>query len=374
MSIYTRELTHDVVYSIGDAHGRGREVVEFLSGLGARARAAGEHAAFVQLGDLCDCFTLPEPHDNGALRALIRRRIETVPGLRAAVDGRMFVDWRLFDGSLREGEVRGFETAETLIECDVPKVLESFYEATMSFETMHAFVAAQQNDDVIFVFGNHDADLLRGHSDYGRQQKYIFLGLLGFGPEEVVAHMQRGTPEVILRHPWMKWLNERPHMVMSRDTVYMHGGPTGGLAQQIAALGGFERWAEMLDDARTVGWEHSAFKEHESFLSPDGAPNDWVNHPACILDFLHLAQRQYLAVGHSPFLDFEKGPMIDLAHADNLRHLFHTPAQLPPERRLIKHDTNLKRGGEMWACRHEVGTDCWTGVNAQFECTPLRCS
>ena len=123
MSIYTRELTGDVVYSIGDAHGRGREIVEFLGGLRARARAAGERAAFVQLGDLCDCFTLPEVHDNATLRALIRRRIAEVPGLREAVEGRMFVDWRLFEGSLREGEVRGFETAETLIECDVPKVL-----------------------------------------------------------------------------------------------------------------------------------------------------------------------------------------------------------------------------------------------------------
>ena len=376
MSIYAREITQHVVYSIGDTHGRGREVGDFIDRLRERAKAAGEDAVFVQLGDLCDCFTLPEPHDNASLREIIRKRIATVPGLREAVSGqRLFVDWRLFDGSLREGEVKSFETAESLISCDVPKVLESFYEATMSFETMATFVAMQQaNDDVIFVFGNHDADLLRGRSDYGRQQKYIFLGLLGFGPDEVVAHMQRGTPDVILHHPWMRWLNERPHLVMSADTIYMHGGPTGALTARLAeqGIGSFEKWVEMLDEARRIGWDHPEFKEHESFLSPDGAPNDWVNHPACILDFLRLAKRQYLAVGHSPFLDFEKGPLIDLAHADNLRPLFHTPAQLPPDGRLIKHDTNLKRGGERWACRHETGTSRWTGINAQFEELPLR--
>ena len=376
MSIYARELGHHVVYSIGDTHGRGGEVARFIDKLRERADASGEHAVFVQLGDLCDCFTLPEPHDIESLRTHIRQRVARVPGLAEAVSGgRQFVDWRVFDSNTRDGAVHGYADFETLISSDCEKVLESLYEATMSYETMQAFAAmSESRDDVIFVFGNHDADMLRGHSDYGRQQKYLFWGLLGFAPDEVVAHMQHGTPERMLRHPWVKWLNALPHLVISGDTVYMHGGPTGALVERFDAEGDgcFERWVKDLDEARNVGWEHPEFKEHESFLSPDGAPNDWLHHPACILDFLRFAKRRYLAVGHSPFLDFEKGPMIDLAHVDDIRHLFHTPAQLPPEGRLIKHDTNLKRGGDLWACRHEVGTDVWTGINADFVESPLR--
>lgn len=363
------------VYSIGDTHGRGREVVDFIHRLEARSVDLGEEKpVFVQLGDLCDCFALP---DANALRGCIKHRIATVDGLADALSHSVgFVDWRLYAGSLREGEVRAFVSADELLNSEEPSVLASLYEATMSFETLSLFSALQTSrpDDFIVIIGNHDADLLRGRSAYGRQQKYLLWGLLGFTPEETVCHMFEGTPEKMLRHPWIQWLNERPHIAMTDDTLYMHGGPTGELTSLLRCDGdgAFGRWIDRIGIARHDGWDHPEFEEHACFLSPDGADNDWVNHPDTILDFCRVAGVKYLAVGHSPFLDFEKGPLIDLAKADGLRCLFHTPAQLPPEGRLIKHDTNLKRGGEVWACHHRIGTDVWTGIDVTGDEFPLR--
>ena len=386
MHRYIHETKAQIIYSLGDAHGRGREMCDFMQSLTAKVEKRGENKpVFVQLGDLCDCFALPK-NDKGdvvsleEMKLLVKQRIQHVPGLEQALfgeDGKRFVDWRLYQGSLREGSVQGFITADELINSDEISVISSLYEATMSFETLCCFTQLQQNDPdhFIVIFGNHDADLLRGHSDYGRQQKYLFLGLLGFTSDEVVEHMIHGTPAVMLRHPWLNWMNERPHMARSSDTLYMHGGPTGSLVRELVQAGnqGFGNWLDSLDLAREDGWENPAFEEHHSFLSPDGADNDWVYHQNCISDFCHAANVRYLAVGHSPFLDFPKGPLIDLKKAQQWRPLFNTPAQLKPDGRLIKHDTNLKRGGELWACRHETGSDVWTGISADLNESMLPC-
>ena len=386
MRRYIRLIKDQIVYSLGDTHGRGQEMCLFVQALTMKLNARGENnPVFVQLGDLCDCFALPK-NDHGdvlspeEIRSHIKRRIRQVPGLEKALfgePGKRFVDWRLYQGSLRDGEVHGYITADDLINSEDASVISSLYEATMSFETLACFTKLQQTDPdhFIVIFGNHDADLLRGHSDYGRQQKYIFLGLLGFTPDEVVDHMIHGSPDVILRHPWLKWMNERPHMARSADTIYMHGGPTGSLAHELSLAGndGFDKWLDELETARQDGWENPAFEEHHSFLSPDGADNDWVYHQNCISDFCHAANVRYLAVGHSPFLDFPKGPLIDLKKAQKWRHLFNTPARLRPDGSLIKHDTNLKRGGEFWACRHETGSDVWTGISADLKEVSLPC-
>lgn len=375
MAEYVCRIDRPHVYSIGDTHGRGREVVDFIHTLEARSISlCEEKPVFIQLGDLCDCFALPSAE---SLRDCLERRIATVNGLSAALsNGAGFVDWRLNPGSLREGQVRAFVSGADLLNSEDSSVLASLYEATMSFETLSVYSALQSTrpDDFVVIFGNHDADLLRGRSDYGRQQKYLLWGLLGFTPEETVAHMLEGTPSVMMRHPWIRWLNERPHLAIAEDAVYMHGGPTGKLSSELRDGGktSFGEWVDRLAHARHEGWDHPAFKEHECFLSPDGADNDWVHHPETIEDFCEAAGVKYLAVGHSPFLDFEKGPLIDLARAESWRHLFHTPAQLPPEGRLIKHDTNLKRGGELWACYHRVGTDVWTGIDVAGQACELR--
>ena len=379
---YIHQIEAQNVYSLGDVHGRGREMADFIQALSEKAASSGgETPVFVQLGDLCDCFALPKDDQGNMLsledlRHCIKHRINHVPGLaQALADEKRFVDWRLYPDSLREGTIHGICYADDLINSNEISVLSALYEASMSFETMNCLTALQQKDPdhFIVIFGNHDADLLRGHSDYGRQQKYIFLGLLGFTPDEVVEQMIHGTPSVILRHPWMKWLNERPHMAKSADTLYMHGGPTGKLAKTLADSGhdGFVAWLGELEAARQDGWENPAFEEHHSFLSPDGVDNDWVFQPETILSFCQAANVQYLAVGHSPFLDFPKGPLIDLKNAQQWRPLFHTPARLRPDGRLIKHDTNLKRGGEFWACRHQTGSSVWTAISADLHEAPL---
>lgn len=382
MRRFVHRIESQNIYSLGDTHGRGREMLDFVGKLTQQAKTSGEETpVFIQLGDLCDCFALPKDTQGNVLsiedmRLCVKKRLQQVPGLAEALtQEKRFVDWRLYPDSLREGSIHGIVQAHDLIEREEISVISSLYEASMSFETMACFTSYQQKDPdhFIVIFGNHDADLLRGHADYGRQQKYIFWGLLGFTPDEVIEHMIHGTPSVILRHPWMQWLNERPHLAQSSDTLYMHGGPTGELSKNLAKSGkdGFEKWLDELESARSEGWEHPAFKEHYSFLSPDGADNDWVYHPETISSFCEAAGVHYLAVGHSPFLDFPKGPLIDLKNAQQWRPLFHTPARLVPDGRLIKHDTNLKRGGEFWACRHQTGTNVWTSISLDLKETPL---
>ena len=374
MTRYTQRIANSVIYSIGDTHGCGREIIDFITRLEIRSCERGEsHPAFVQLGDLCDGFALPEDQSNEALRAMTIKRIESMPDLKSVLyrEGNHFVDWE------REAGVRGLMTGKDLIDCEDHEVVVAVYEACKCFETLMLYSRFQHRhpNDFHVIFGNHDADLLRGRCAYGRQQKYILLGLLGLSPDAVIAHMTEGRPRRIIHNPWIKWLSMRPHILIGKDTIYMHGGPTGILSEGLAKSGaeGFENWIQQIEEARSKGMDDPNFTEHESFLSPDGAPNDWLKHPSCILDFLKAAGAKYLAVGHSPFLDYEKGPLLDLANATpEMKMQFATPAQRPPEGRLIKHDTNLKRVGQLWACRHEAGTDIWTGIDANLNEFPLR--
>lgn len=374
MAKYTVNLSNSIVYSIGDTHGCGREVMDFVTRLELRSCRLGEaHPAYIQLGDLCDGFAFPEDRSVEALRIFSEERLKSMPELRDVLfrESNHFVDWTRNDG------VRGLMTGRELFECSRPDVVEAVYQAFRCFETLHLYSRFQQRhpNDFFVIFGNHDGDILRGRCAYGRQQKYILLGLLGLSPDAVINHMQNGKTSRVLRHPCLRWLNQRPHIILSRDTVYMHGGPTGELGASVKTEEAFSSWLLSLDNARSEGMDHPLFKEHESFLSPDGSSNDWLMHPECIRNFLHAANKKYLAVGHSPFLDYEKGPMLDLEHADeNMKKLFRTPAQLPPDKCLIKHDTNMKRVGELWACRHEIGTDIWTGIDADLNEFPLRCS
>ncbi len=374
MSKFTVKIPHSVIYSIGDTHGRGREVIEFIQKLEMRSILKGErNPAFIQVGDLCDGFAFPEDDSNESLKAQSWARIESMPELKSVLfyPEHHFVDWE------RDLGERQRLTGEELMACEDRNTVVAVYQAFKCFETLLLYSRYQRahSENFFVIFGNHDADLLRGQCAYGRQQKYILLGLLGLSPDAVVAHITQGKTRRVLRNHWLNWMNHRPHMILSGDTVYMHGGPTGALSEELAASGGdgFDRWSLEMDKARGRGMNDPAFTEHSSFLSPDGAANDWLKHPACILDFLKAAQCEYLAVGHSPFLDYEKGPMLDLANATpDMRYRFRTPAQLPPEGRLIKHDTDMKRMGGLWACRHEVGTDIWTGIDAELNEIPLR--
>ena len=369
---YTVRIPHRVVYSIGDAHGRGREVIETIQRLEFRSMLRGEsHPAFVQLGDLCDGFAMPPNATDDDLRATVHAKIDEMPDLAAVLhrDGNLFVDWRRDEG------VRAKLSGHELLNTTDHDILVALFQAVRCFETLKLFCLFQKSHEFYVTFGNHDGDLLRGGCAYGRQQKYILLGLLGLSPDAVIAHMTEGRTRRVLRNPWLNWLYHCPHIVMSADTVYMHGGPTGAISERLAREGsdGFTTWIDELDSARRNGLRDIAFAEHECFLSPDGAPNDWTLRPDRISDFLHAAGRKYLAVGHSPFLDYEKGPKLDLEHAtDEMRHHFTTPGQLAPEGRLIKQDTDMKRTGGLWVCRHEVGTDTWTAFDADLHETPLR--
>ncbi|GEM_PF-2712220 len=372
MPRYTYQLSHSVIYSIGDTHARGREVIEFINKLEIRSYLRGEKStAFIQVGDLCDGFSMPDPCDIESLRAACHARIDEIPELRSVLfhEGNTFVDWD------RDLGVRQILDANALLSSNDLEVITSVYQAFKCFETLLLYSRWQKTheDNFYVIFGNHDADLLRGRCAYGRKQKYILLGLLGLSPSAVIAHMTEGKTRRVLRNNWLNWLYRRPHVLMSGDTIYMHGGPTASLSEQLAGAGksGFDQWIHDMDIARGRGMDHPAFAEHESFLSPDGESNDWVRHPERILDFLKASGKNYLAVGHSPFLDFEKGLKLDLSDAGNHKY-FSTPAQLPPEGRLIKHDTDLKRTGELWACRHVVGSDIWTGIDANLNELPLR--
>lgn len=386
MLSYTVSLPHRVIYSLGDTHGRGREQLSFIEDIrSSYAKNAEENAAFVQLGDLCDGFSFvidgtPVDPDSGtaAIDALcdeIARIGNAVPKLGAILRGSTpLVNWHKHADD-REGDVVGAYPAKELIARRDRDEIVALYEACKSYETLDLFSSYQTRHDNSFyvLLGNHDVDLLIGKSRYGRQQKYLLLGLLGFTPDEVVAHMTRGQGMLYKKHPFLTWLYERPHIAMSDDTVYMHGGPTTALADSLAISKneGFKKWLEEIDDARKMGLDAPPFREHESFLSPDGDVNDWTEHPQRLAQFLDAAKRRFAAVGHSPFLDFVKGALIDLKRSTH-GEKFETPAQLPPDRRLIKHDTNLKRGGQLWICRHEVGSDSWLGIDRTLNSSPLR--
>lgn len=375
MGSYTEKLNYRVIYSVGDAHSQGRRIARVLLKIREKAVEAKEDAGFIQLGDLCDGFSLPDDSSNEALRADIRRRMFDVPAFGCAVSSATrLVNWHKHETD-REGDVVGIVSAAQLLEHSDHDEMIALYEASRSFETLDCFMKLQSDTNNHFhvIIGNHDADLLRGRARYGRQQKYLLLGLLGFSPDEVIAHMTQGTPDVLLRHPYLAWLNTRPHMAISRDTIYMHGGPTTTISERMATQGaqGFADWIDELDQARSPQWDHAAFREHESFLSPDNAENDWLTAPERLSAFCDAANKTYLAVGHSPFLDFPKGPLLDLKRSPHAP-LFHTPALLPPNGRLVKHDTNLKRTGDLWVCRHDCESSVWSAFDESLRESPLR--
>ena len=109
MAEYTQTLQHKVIYSTGDTHGQGRRVLTMLDRLREKSRSAGEQAAFIQLGDLCDAFSFPPQETDDALRKDVLERMARIPELSLAMrDGRQLVDWRLdnpkydyYKGSLR---------------------------------------------------------------------------------------------------------------------------------------------------------------------------------------------------------------------------------------------------------------------------------
>lgn len=368
---YVTQIPNRIVYSIGDTHGRGREVIEFVARLEARSILHGEtHPAFVQLGDLCDYFALPMDRSADHLRALNIAMVESCPMLHDA----FYRDIKFGDWQREPNDICGYYTADELLASQDDELQAALYSALKSYETLVMYAGMQQrhSNDFYVILGNHDADLIRGVCAYGRRQKHILFGLLGFSPEEVRAHMMgEGTPKHMLqKSPLLSWLNARPHLAVSEDTVYMHGGPTGALAERLSKEGaeGFEAWLEEVGIARDAGddgrhFELPVFEEHRSFLAPDGSDNDWLKSPHRITDFLKAARCEYLAVGHSPFLDFEKGLFLDLSDP-GLKARITTPAILPPEGRLLKHDTDMKRVGALWACRHESGTSKWTAIRA----------
>lgn len=384
MLSYTATVSRRVIYSLGDTHGRGRDQLSFIEKI-RDSRPAGEDYAFVQLGDLCDGFAFSaggcpiDAQDGDAFIDALCGEIDavgrSVPDLADVLAGDLpLVNWRKHADD-RDGDVVGAYPAKALIARRRREEIIALCEACKSFETLALYCAYQQAhpDSFYVVLGNHDADLLLGKSRYGRQQKYLLLGLLGFSPQDVIDHMTEGRGNLSKRHPYLSWLGERPHLALSSDTVYMHGGPTADLSDALSKSGkrGFEAWLEHIDGARKRGLSEPDFWEHQSFLSPDGADNDWTNHPERLAQFLDAAGRRFAAVGHSPFLDFAKGEQIDLEQSQ-YGELFETPAQLPPDNRLIKHDTNLKRGGRLWACRHEVGASDWTGIDSSLDMRALR--
>jgi len=373
---YTQSLHHSVVYSLGDVHGQGGRMVNFIKRLqDMSATKDQKQAAYVQLGDLCDGFSFPVDNSIESLKSEMSTRIHKIPEL-CAINGanKPLLNWRLDEPVTNRflGSIRGTTTIEAILSDGTRDMVEALYQATKCFETLKLFYELQTSESNRFyvVLGNHDADLLRGCCRYGKQQKYLLLGLLGFSPDEVEKHMMQGTPALMLRSPYLAWLNERPHILLSGDTVYMHGGPTGKLSRKLRCSSrAFRRWVNELEVARKseFGWNHLAFKEHESFLSPDKAEDDWVRHPEYVDAFCRASQKRFLAVGHSPFLDYPKGKLIDLKRvSQEARVLFRTPARLTINNNLIKHDTNLKRVGEMWACRHEVGSNKWSCLTEDF--------
>ena len=60
MAKYTVKLSQSVIYSIGDTHACGGQILEFVQKLTLRSERRGEEArpAFVQLGDLCEIQNL----------------------------------------------------------------------------------------------------------------------------------------------------------------------------------------------------------------------------------------------------------------------------------------------------------------------------
>ena len=386
MLSYTVSLHHRVIYSLGDTHGRGREQISFVEDIRAlNAKNTDEDIAFIQLGDLCDGFSFvidghtidPESGDAfiDALCCEIHRIGNAIPKLGNILDGSvLLVNWHKHTAD-RDGDVVGTYPARDLIaRRDLDEII-ALYEACKSYETLDLFSSyqAKHPDSFHVILGNHDVDLLLGLSRYGRQQKYLLLGLLGFTPDQVIAHLTRGEGELHKKHPYLAWLYERPHLALSSDTIYMHGGPTTDLSNALlkSKHDGFNAWLAEIDEARNRGLGDPQFREHESFLSPDGANNDWTQFPERLTHFLDAANRRFAAVGHSPFLDFTKGTLIDLK-LSTYGELFETPAQLPPDNRLVKHDTNLKRGGQLWICKHEVGSNDWFGIDRSLRQTPLR--
>lgn len=380
MNQYAPTISSRIIYSIGDTHCCGRQIIDFIQRLKTRELVEDSNVqpAFILLGDLCDGFGEPQDWQPRQFVDDIIKRAARFPELQAALDDkRPLVNWHKFPNS-KDGAPVGVITATQILENaglenSGKDELMALYEATRAFETLALYRDLQRSapDRFFVVLGNHDVDLLRGKSRYGRQQKHLLLGLLGFSPIEVTRHIQNGTPDFMAGHPFLAWLKERPHMILSQDTIYMHGGPTTSLGRRFA-VESFQTWLDTLDSARACSWDHPAFEEHRSFLSPDSAENDWVAHPETIQNFLKAAGKKYLAVGHSPFLDFEKGKMLDL-DAPELQIYFKTPAMLPPDGALIKHDTNLKRNGMLWACRHDCLLDAWLGINADTDTfCPLR--
>lgn len=376
MLSYTAQLNQRIIYSLGDTHGRGYEQLEFINKIRKNNNELDKNSvAFVQLGDLCDSFSFPADDSLDSLCREIDILSHRHAPLKSVLSSdQPLVNWHKHETD-REGDIVGLFSAHALLERRRRDEIVALYEACKSYETLALYSDFQQSHPSEFyvILGNHDVDLLLGGAHYGRQQKYLLFGLLGFSPSEVETHMKSGIADLWKRHAYLQWLHERPHLALSADAIYMHGGPTGALSNRLN-LGGdtaFAQWLSELDDARQKGLNHPEFEEHRSFLSPDGLENDWLLHPERIVAFLKAANRSYAAVGHSPFLDFNKGIKIAL-DTTCYNALFETPAQLPPNGMLIKHDTNLKRGGQLWACRHQIGSSLWEGIDINLNRHPLR--
>lgn len=357
---YTVNLHHKHIYSLGDVHGRGQEMLDFLRSLELSPQTLPKDACVIQLGDLIDCFAFPPRASIVNLRTTITHILQS-PQLQS-------LDHHLPMLAPADSQDQSRTIAQLLDPaCNIERdelfnELKHLYSALLSFQTLTLFSQLQSShpDQFFILIGNHDVDLLRGKCRYAKRQKEFLLSFLGLTNSVVIAHMLEGCPFIIEQSPILKWLQERPHIALSSDTIYMHGGPTTSLSQSLCehGNGAFDDFLRCADEARTQDWKNPLFLEHHSFLSPDGAHNDWHHNPETITSFCKSAQRSFIALAHSPFLHFPKGQDLDLDDP-KLQTFFEKADRIGPGKMLIKHDTNLKRGGRFCACHHSQNTDSW---------------
>ncbi|MFA5623589.1 MAG: hypothetical protein WC966_00835 [Bradymonadales bacterium] len=357
---YTKYLPHKHVYSIGDIHGRATELLSVMAKFQILPQELSTNACFVQLGDLIDCFSFPKNANVVNLRIAVGELLKKPEFADINIDAPMLApaDSHDFERSIAEL----LDPRSTIERDELYNELLHLHSALRSYETLILFKELQEQhpNQFVVVIGNHDIDLLRGRCRYAKRQKEFLLSFLGFSNAIAKTHIQEGCPFILEQSPILAWLNERPHIALSDDTVYMHGGPDAKLAQEIKLRGedAFIEFLHVIDEARESAWMHPVFLEHDSFMSPDGEKNDWYHHPEILTAFKQASGKEYLAFGHSPFLHFPKGVDLDL-NDDELQEYFVKCDRIGPGKILIKHDTNLKRGGRFCVCYHEVGTNIW---------------
>jgi hypothetical protein len=214
-------------------------------------------------------------------------------------------------------------------------------------------------DPVVCLLGNHDVDLLRGDFRYFPRQKAWLLALAGVEPGDIAAHARREGPGPgDWTDPDLAWLRELPFLAVGAGVLAVHGGPTHTLVRSFDILGirDVRDLAAYLQRGRAAGFRHASLEEGASVLSPDSADDDAVLDTDLCRRFQDLANARLLAVGHSPFLHFPKGQWQDLDDPE-IAACVEVPALLGAGGRVLKLDTNTKRGGPCWLVRVGMGSE-----------------